>query len=84
MVEYRITVGQKPKDPGQPTQRPGKLEMLKAGLLGLLALALVIGILIAAFIVGSVIASLLLILLAIALLAWLIRRLLFRIKRNLS
>jgi hypothetical protein len=84
MVEYRIMIGQKPQDPGQSARRLSKLEILRAGLLGLLALAIVIGILIAAFIVGSVIASLLLILLAIVLLAWLVRRLLFRIKRNLS
>jgi ABC-type uncharacterized transport system permease subunit len=83
MVDYRITIGEKLKDPGQPPQGPSRLEMLKAGLLGLLALAIVIGILIAAFIVGSVIASLLLILLAMALLTWLVRRLLSRIKRNL-
>jgi hypothetical protein len=81
MVEYRITIGSRPRDPGQPTQRPGKLEMLKAGLLGLLAVAVVIGILIAAFIVGSVIASVLLILLAVALVVWSARRLLSRLIR---
>jgi predicted lipid-binding transport protein (Tim44 family) len=81
MVEYRITIGHKPKDPGQPTQRHSKLEMLKAGLLGVLALAAVIGILIAAFIVGSVIASILLILLAVALVVWSARRFFLKLFR---
>jgi Flp pilus assembly protein TadB len=81
MVEYRITIGHKPKDAGQPNRRPSGLEMLKAGLLGLLALATIIGVLIAAFIIGSVIASVLLVLLAVALIIWFTRRLLSKLIR---
>jgi hypothetical protein len=76
LVEYRITIGSKTNGPGLPGRPPSKLEVLKAALVGLLGLAIVIGILLAAFVVGSIIASVLLILLAVALIIWLARRLL--------
>jgi hypothetical protein len=83
MKEYRITIGPKVSGSGPNPRRPqSKLELLKASILGLLALSAVIGILIAAFVVGSVIASLLLILLAVSILVWLIRRFLVTLQRK--
>lgn len=82
MVEYRIKIGRRPEGPGQLTGRPSKLEMLKKALLGLLVLATVIGVLLAAFIIGSIIASGLLVLFAVALIIWLARQFLGRLRRN--
>ena len=82
-MEYRITIGRKPGGSDQRPPRPqSKLQLLKAGLLTVLALSAVIGIFLAAFVVGSVIASLLLILLAASLIIWLIRRIFLSLKRG--
>ncbi len=83
MMEYRISIGRQPDGSDQrPPRPPSKLQLLKAGLLSLLALAAVIGILLAAFVVGSVIASLLLILLGASLIIWFIRRIFLAFKRG--
>jgi Flp pilus assembly protein TadB len=83
MPEYRITIGSKTSGPGFPGRRPGKLEMFKAALLGVLGLAILVGIVIAAFVVGSIIASVLLILLAAVLVVWAVRRLFRKVKNSL-
>jgi hypothetical protein len=82
MAEYRITIGSKTGGPGLPGRPPGKLEVLKAALLGLLGLAIVIGIVLAAFVIGSIIASILLILLAGVLIMWIVRLLIARLRRR--
>jgi hypothetical protein len=82
-MEYKIIIGRPPDASDQRPPRPqGKLQLLKAGLLSLLALSAVIGTLLAAFVVGSVIASLLLILLAASLIIWFIRRIFLSLKRR--
>ena len=81
-TEYRIVIG---STPGQRTlsgKPPGRLEMVKAVLLGLLGLGLVVGILLAAFVVGSIVASILLVLLAVGILFWACRRLFLKIRKN--
>lgn len=80
MPEYRIAIGSKTGSRDQLGRRPGKLEVLKAVLLGVLGLAILIGILIAAFVVGSIIASVLLIVLAALLGVWAVRRLFRKLK----
>jgi uncharacterized membrane protein YfcA len=80
MPEYRITIGSNASGRRHPSRPPGKLEILKAVLLGVLGLAILIGIVIAAFVVGSIIASVLLILLAVVLAVWAIRRLFRKVK----
>ncbi len=82
MAEYRITIGSKTSGSGSPARPPSKLEVLKAALLGLFGLAVVIGIVLAAFVVGSIIASVLLILLAVALVVWVVRRLVMKLKKR--
>lgn len=83
MVEYRISVGRKAEGSGgPPSQTRGKLQLIKAGILTLLALSAIIGIFLAAFVIGSVIASILLILFGVSLLVWLIRRLFLRFGRT--
>ena len=83
MIGYKITIGRQQDGSDQRPPRPqSKLQILKAGLLTLLALSAVIGILLAAFVVGSVIASLLLILLAAALIIWFVRRIFLSLKRG--
>jgi hypothetical protein len=83
LAEYRIVIGSKTSGSGRPPRLPGKLAALKAVLLGLLGLAVVIGIVLAAFVIGSLIASVLLILVAIALIIWVVRRLLLKFQRSL-
>jgi membrane protein YdbS with pleckstrin-like domain len=82
MPEYRITIGSRSGRPQHSNKRPGKLEILKAVLLGTLGLAILIGIVIAAFVVGSIIASVLLILLAAVLAVAAGRRLFRKIKSS--
>ncbi len=83
MAEFRIMIGPKSGSSGRPAKPPGKLELLKAALLGILGLAVVIGILLAALVVGSIIASVLLILLATVLVVWLANRIFVKLKRLL-
>ena len=81
-MEYRITIGSRSGGPGLPGRPRGKLEGLKAVLVGVLGLGILIGILLAAFVVGSVVASLLLVLLAMAFVVGMLRYLLKRLKRH--
>lgn len=83
MAEYRITIGSKTSGSGRSARPPGKLEVLKAALLGILGLAAVIGVVLAAFVVGSLIASVLLIVLAIVLIVWLANRVFLKLKEML-
>jgi protein-S-isoprenylcysteine O-methyltransferase Ste14 len=83
MMEYRISIGKRTTgSAGQPPQPQGKLQILKATILTLLALSAIIGVFLAAFVIGSVIASILLILFGVSLLVWLIRGLFLRFART--
>jgi protein-S-isoprenylcysteine O-methyltransferase Ste14 len=80
-AEYRITIGGKQQ--GSQSARPAaKLEIVKAAFVTLLALSVIVGVCLATFVVGSVIAIALLILLAISILAWLIRWLFLFIRKR--
>jgi len=80
-AEYRITIGHK-RENAQNTRPRSTLEVIRAIVLTLLALSLVIGIFLAAFVVGSIIASILLILIGISLVAWTVRRIILRFRKE--
>ena len=82
-AEYRITIGRK-QERAEQTRPRSRLEVVKTVVLTLLALSAVIGIFLAAFIVGSIIASILLILLGIWVLAWAVRRLFLRFRKEIT
>lgn len=81
MPEYRITIDSKSHGPKLPGQRPSKLEVLKATIIGLLGLALAIGFLLAAFVLGSIIASVLLVLFAVVVVLGVARYIIRKLKR---